>query len=620
MLGCPLRPFGGLDGVLSIGKLATGQANYYLEQAARRIDRATSVASGVEDYYLGGGEAAGEWIGSGIIDLGLAGRVDDEPLHRVLAGEHPLTGAALRASSRARVPGFDLTFSAPKSVSVLFGICGDDVREAIRDAHDAAVRDALGYIERQAAHARRGHDGLQHVRGSGFVAAAFRHRTSRAGDPQLHTHVLVANLVHGADGRWSALDGCRVYAHAKTAGYLYEARLRAELTERLGVEWTPVRNGIADVAGVPRPVLRAFSRRRVEIEVELARVGESSAAAAQVAALATRRAKDRLVDPRRLMPEWRERAAALGLDGQQLRSVFARQRPPQLTAFSLRALADELAGAQGLTERVSSFCRRDVVRAWCERLPAGSPLCSAEIEELADGLLGSGRAVALHGSARPPGDVIRLHRGGRAPLVRDELRYSTPELLTIEQRIVETALDGANLGVGVAHPEAVAAALARRPFLSGEQHAMVRRLTSDGGQIVAVIGKAGTGKTTALAGAHESWRASGVPVVGAAVARRAAHELQEAAGIPSTSLAGLLVELRRGGDFALAPGTVVVLDEASMVATRDLGELVDHVCSAGGKLVLCGDDRQLPSIRAGGAFRAVAARTDAIELSDNRRQ
>ena len=212
-------------------------------------------------------------------------------------------------------------------------------------------------------------------------------------------------------------------------------------------------------------------------------------------------------------------------------------------------------------------------------------------------------------SARPPADVIRLRGGGTAPLVREELRYSTPELLAIERRIVETALYGADLQVGIAHAGAVAAALARRPFLSGEQAAMVRRLTGDGGQIVAVIGKAGTGKTTALAGAHEAWRGSGVPVVGAAVARRAARELRNASGIPSTSLAALLLELRRGGEYALARGSVVVLDEASMVASRDLGELVDHVRSAEGKLVLCGDHRQLPSIRAGGAFRAVAART-----------
>ena len=149
---------------------------------------------------------------------------------------------------------------------------------------------------------------------------------------------------------------------------------------------------------------------------------------------------------------------------------------------------------------------------------------------------------------------------------------------------------------------------------------MVRRLTQGGGQIVAVVGKAGSGKTTALSAAREAWAASGLRVIGVAVARRAARELQESAGIPSTSLAGLLLELRRGGSFALALGAVVVLDEASMASSRDVGELVDYVVQARGKLVLCGDHRQLPSIRAGGAFRAIVARTDAIELTQNRRQ
>jgi conjugative relaxase-like TrwC/TraI family protein len=577
------------------------------------------VASGVEDYYLGGGEAAGEWIGTGIIDLGLNGEVSDNELHRVLAGEHPVFGWQLRESRRVRVPGFDLTFSAPKSVSVLFGICDDEIREAVQRSHDVAVGDAMGYMERMASHARRGHDGREVVEGGGFVGAAFRHRTSRAGDPQLHTHVLVANLVRGSDGRWSALDGRRFYAHAKTAGYLYEARLRAELTAAFGVEWTPVRNGIADVVGVPRAVLRAFSRRREEIEAELARRGTRSAAAAQAAALLTRRSKDRLVDPRRLMPEWRERAAALGLGEPELRSVLGRQRACALDERSLEVGAEELAGPDGLTRHASSFCRRDVIRAWCERIPTGARVDSAALEKLADAFLRSGDSVPLLGSDAPPPDALRRADGRRAPLVGDELRYSTPDLLAIEQRIVDAAVNGAASQVGLGREQAVSSALARRGFLSAEQQAMVRRLTRDGGQVVAVVGKAGTGKTTALTAAREAWEASGLRVVGAAVARRAARELQESAGIASTSLAALLLELRRGGRCALKRGTVVVLDEASMVS-RDLGELVDRVVEAGGKLVLCGDHRQLPSIRAGGAFRAVAARIHAIELTENRRQ
>ena len=222
--------------MLSIGKIAVGQADYYLEQARGSTTRTRAVSSGVEDYYLEGPEPDGEWMGDGSALLGLHGQGDGDELHRVLAGEHPASGVPLGRWTSSRVPGFDLTFSAPKSVSVLFGIGDEPMRRAIQAAHGLAVADAFGYMERQAAVTRRGAGGIHRIPGRGLVAAAFRHRTSRVGDPQLHTHVLVANLTLGADGRWSALDGRGIYAHAKTAGYVYEARLRAELTRELGVD------------------------------------------------------------------------------------------------------------------------------------------------------------------------------------------------------------------------------------------------------------------------------------------------------------------------------------------------------------------------------------------------
>src|SRR5215210_5930820 len=208
--------------VLSIGKLATGQADYYLQQAQGRVDHMTSVASGVEDYYTGGPEAAGAWLGRGAAALGLNGGVGECELRATLEGRHPFTGVELRDSRRTRVPGFDLTFSAPKSVTVLFGVAGRPIRRQVQVAHEIAVRDALGYLEDVAAYGRRGHGGLDFMRGHGLVAAAFRHRTSRAGDPQVHTHVLVANLTRLANGRWQSLDGRRLYGHARTAGFLYE--------------------------------------------------------------------------------------------------------------------------------------------------------------------------------------------------------------------------------------------------------------------------------------------------------------------------------------------------------------------------------------------------------------
>jgi conjugative relaxase-like TrwC/TraI family protein len=193
--------------VLSIGKLAGGQAKYYLDQAEVRVDAVESVGDGLEDYYAGGAEARGRRVGSGAAALGLAGPVDGADLRSVLSGLAPEDGAQLRHGPGAvRVAGFDLTFSAPKSVSILFGLGRPEVRADVRAGHDRAVAEALEYLERNAASVRRGSGGAEVLPAKVLVAAAFRHRTSRAGDPQLHTHVLVANLGPGPDGRWSVPD------------------------------------------------------------------------------------------------------------------------------------------------------------------------------------------------------------------------------------------------------------------------------------------------------------------------------------------------------------------------------------------------------------------------------
>lgn len=271
--------------MLSIGKLAAGPTagRYYVEQ----------VAQGREDYYAGEGEAPGAWAGSGAAALGLRGEVTEGGISRLLDGRDPRSGAQLRwPLASGAVAGFDLTFRAPKSVSVLFGIAEPEVAREIADAHEAAVRDALGYLERDACLARRGRAGALQVDGRGFVAASFRHRSSRAGDPLLHTHVVVANGTQGPDERWTALDGRALYRHAKTAGYLYQSALREQLTDRLGLDWRPVENGAADVRGVPRRVVEHFSRRRAEILEHMRARGEHSARAAQVATLETLRRKD----------------------------------------------------------------------------------------------------------------------------------------------------------------------------------------------------------------------------------------------------------------------------------------------------------------------------------------
>ncbi|MFL5927820.1 MAG: MobF family relaxase, partial [Gaiellaceae bacterium] len=597
--------------MLSIGKLGEGQANYYLE----------AVAQGIEDYYAGAGEAPGRWLGSAARELRVDGEVDDDGLHAALGGSNPRTGATLAAARNGpRVPGFDLTFSAPKSVSVAFGLGDEPVSREVRDAHHVAVDAALGYIERHAAVARRGRGGVEIVPGNGFVAAAFRHRTSRAGDPQLHTHVLVANMTRGPDGRWTALDARRLYTHAKTAGYLYQAQLRMELVRRLGVEWTPVRNGTAEIAGVPTPVLRAFSRRRAEIERAMAERGEHTAKAAQVATLDSRQAKDYDVSPESLRERWADKSRRLGFTRDDLAGLINRTQYRAPRTRELDAAVSELGSSRGLTRDRATFTRRDVIQAWCERLPQGGDVAMAE--SLADEFLDSERAVPLAADVRglTHRDVIRRADGRVIAATADERRHSTPELLAVEKRLIEGALARRDENAGLVPEAAVAAALERRPMLSREQATMVRRVTRDGDGVQLITGKAGTGKTFALDAAREAWEASGYRVIGAAVARRAARELQDGAGIESTSLAALLQDLRDGGDGAFPRRAVVVVDEASMAGTRQLAELLDHAEAASAKVVLVGDPHQLPEIDAGGAFRALLTRTEPIVLTENRRQ
>ena len=568
------------EGVLSIAKLGRGQEAYYLD----------SVAAGVEDYYLGAGEAPGRWVGSASSDLELSGTVAADDLRAVLGGSEPGTGRRLVPRNR-KLPGFDATFSAPKSVSLIHALGSAEIKSHVVAAHETAVDAAVGYLERQAAFARRGRDGVHRVATSGFVAAAFRHRTSRAGDPHLHTHVLVANLCRGLDGRWGALDGRGLYLHKMDAGAVYQAELRAELTRRLGVEWLAPSKGTAELAGIPPKLLKAFSRRRAEIEAALAERGESSARASEVATLATRRSKERSVDPAALAADWVERAGALGFDASDIDKLVTRRRQVDRPAI----LRNEL-GAQ-LTEHASHFDRRHVIRAIAETARAGANV--ADLEHVADRFLRSPDVVAL-----TPDDVIGM-------------RYSTEAVLTAERTVLDHHTRGRDAAVGIVDQTAVEREIAARPTLSAEQARMVGTLTTSGAAVDVVVGAAGTGKTFALDACRAAWQTSGHRVVGTALAARTAAQLEAGTGIPSFTIATLLRHLERD---RLVRNTVVVVDEAGMVGSRALARLVRAAAATGGKVVLVGDHHQLPEIEAGGVFRVLAREGTAIVLTENRRQ
>ncbi|CAN5676363.1 MobF family relaxase [soil metagenome] len=596
--------------MLNVGKLARGRENYYL----------SAVARGAEDYYLGSGEASGRWLGRGIRGVGLSGEVGAEELRAVLGGLHPTSFQQLpERMHQRRLPGFDLTFRAPKSVSLLHALGASDVAGAVTEAHEEAVVAALAYLEREACGTRRGPGGVDYHPGKGFVAAAFRHRTSRAGDPLLHTHVLVANMTQTRDGRWGALDGRRIYTHAKTAGYLYQAHLRWALTRALGVEWTQVRRGAAEVEGVPSQVIRAFSKRRAEIEARLTERGEHSASAAQVATLDTRAAKDYGVRAERLRDGWRAKAERLGFGTGEVASTLGR-KVGRVSTPPVDRLSDRLTSPEGLTRDASSFCRRDVLQAVCQEVQNGAPL--GRVEELGDEVIAGDEIVTLALDTTSPtsNGTIRLASGRVVMAAQGEARYSTTEMLAVEQAVIEDAVGRHSEGVAVAEPQALEETLAQRPSLSEEQRAMVSRLVSSGAGVDIVVGKAGTGKTFALEAARHAWVRSGYHVIGCSTAARAAVELEIHSGIASTTITSLLMDIERDKGGGLAGDTVVVIDEAAMVGTRTLARLLSHARKGGSKIVLVGDDHQLPEIAAGGAFRGIKHRSPVIELTEVRRQ
>lgn len=284
------------------------------------------LAAGEDEYYLAAAERPGYWLGAAAGRLGLDGRVTLEEFRTVLAGDpRDGTGLVPGAGGTGRVSGFDLTFSPPKSVSIAWALAEPGLSERIAAAHDRAVADAMTAIEAEVIRARRGHGGLRQVETEGVVAAAFTHRTSRAGDPQLHTHVVVANLTVDGNGRWSAPDGRRIYGWRKTVGYLYRAALRQNLTEDLGVAWQPVRKGAADLVGFTPDQLAGFSQRRAQITAALDQLGFTSAKAAAASTLATRPPKDPAASLADLRAEWAQRAQAMDIG--DVNHLFGRAGP-----------------------------------------------------------------------------------------------------------------------------------------------------------------------------------------------------------------------------------------------------------------------------------------------------
>ena len=611
--------------MLSIGALASASqgASYYARDGYYAKDDPEH-------------RAASAWAGRGAEELGLKGPVDPETFQTVLEGAVP-DASAKRLGRRGRDgvvehrPGRDLTFSAPKSVS-LAALVGGDLR--IVDAHDRAVKAALAWVERNAAETRMKDPGtgkMARVGGQKIVAATFRHDASRNLDPQLHTHAVLANMVKGGDGKWRSMANEGLYARQKLIGMLYRNELAAGLS-RLGyaVEKSHA-DGRFEIAGVPREVVEAFSSRRAEIEAAMEERGLGASGdnprLAERAALMTRAGK-RGIDRGELREAWARQAAGLGFDARALaaeamgkggaapsssrESGNPGERPPEAVDGKRREgsalhpdagpeappAAEAVSWAMShLSEREAVFARSDLLAAALAREPGR--LGIGDVEREVAGLL---RAGALHGVNMP---------GAEDCLATDR---------TVGEERETVALMRAGHGRGRAPMRGwmVQARLNRGPLTPGQKEA-VKLILSAKDRTVGVQGYAGTGKTTMLNRARALAEKKGYRMAGLAPSASAVRTLGSEAGIESETLQRFLARNAGVAEGRLTSKgaremraayrrTVLVVDEGSLASTvqaRDLLRIANELRIP--RVALVGDAKQLDAVDAGKPFAQLQA-------------
>lgn len=588
-----------------IGSSARRAAAYYADEFHK------------EDYYAKGKEPPGRWVGGR--SLGLDGEeVRSEDLCALFEGRDPTGKALVQGAGPSHAPGWDMVFSAPKSVSVLWGTGDLQTRKAIEAAHEKAVGEALSFLgDHSLADAcRRGKAGAQREAPSEIVVATFQHGTSREHDPQIHTHALLLNVAKRKDGSWGALQPDGIYRDAKLVGALYRAELASLLRRDLGVEFERDGDSLR-VVGVDKDVERAFSKRRQAIEAELAQTGFSGAKASATASLSTRTKKEER-DREGLFEEWKEQGKALGFSAE-------------------KALG---ASRQALQERQQDEARRE------ER---GSEISLASVSSTrisqALGVLSETHAtftshkiyerIALEGQERH--DARMLHatfaKVGEAfdlvPLEgrdwRGEALYTTVEMRVMEERLVSVAKELATTRQEVPSLEETLSrvpseARERVAALSEEQREVVRHVTAGQG-LSLVQGWAGAGKSTTMAAAREVFEAQGARIVGVAPTGKAAENLTQGAGIPAATIDAFLLS----NGAALPPAErgvphVLVVDEAGMVGSRKMDALLAMAKERSARVVLVGDSRQLAPIDAGSPFRVLEREVGSRSLQEIRRQ
>lgn len=599
-------------------------------------DVANYYGDGADDYYAKEGESQ-VWQGKGAEILGLTGTVDRERFRDLLAGRITPNGESVRTSTRddskTRI-GIDLTFSAPKSVSIVALVGGD---AAMIAAHDIAVQRALEHAE-AFAQARIKEGGKSRIEMTGnLIVAKFRHETTRAQDPDLHTHAVVMNLTRRADGQWRALRNDEIVKMTRYLGAIYRAELAREL-EGHGHQLRHGRDGTFDLAAISRDQVLAFSRRSAEIEAHLASRGltaeTASAAERQMATMKTRSKKDANLDRAGLHQQWRDRAAELGISfdrsaNDPSAASASSDQPQHSTATALDALADAEAAKRAVRFAINHLTEREAVISkstltdMALKHDLGRTNVTAIHAAVADAVA-TGRLVEevplYHGVGAAPHTaqteadwVSRLIGSGETPatalerfqaalaaggLIRREPRYTTSIAIARERQVLAIEQAGRGGVNPIMSREAAARYFAKQSLNAGQQAAATLILSTNN-RVVGIEGYAGTGKSHMLDKAKTRIMAEGFARAGYDFQALAPYGTQKQAlrelGVNARTVAAFL----KATDKKITDRTVLVVDEAAVIPARQMAALLSAAEKAGARVALVFDRAQTQAIEAG---------------------
>lgn len=555
-----------------------------------------------DDYYSEGGEAPSAWFGEGAKALGLVGEVDRTAFKSGLEGELP-NGRQLgtiRNGEREHRPGWDVTFSAPKSVSIMAEVAGD---RRLIGAHDKAVRTALDYIERHGAATRVREGGeIKTVETGKLAVATFRHNTSRAQDPQLHTHAVILNATQDKAGLWRSLESLSFFRIYKDAGAIYRQALAQE-ARQLGYALREGKGSMFELAAVPEAAIRQFSARGNQVEAALAERGKTraNATAAEKATLtlATRQAKEEI--PREaLVPGWRAQADAAGFG--------EAEREAAIAAAESRAVKGEPRGLAetGRAEIAATLAVAAAARQLSEREAVfGAAALEARAGEHAGGKASAAEIAAAVDRARAGGELVARERGAAGQ------GFTTREAVATERRMLAIEHAGRDAAAAPHSRQDAARIVTTAAFFAeaeghkwtqGQQSATIGLLAGHD-RVAGVQGYAGTAKTTTVLATYaEGMRAAGYKVRAFAPTAAAAAVLGDAIGMNGETVAKAVLT----GEQLVAEAAKVreawIADEASMVGARDMARLLGMAERADARVMLVGDVKQLGSVEAGRAF------------------